>query len=457
MARYLLLDIWLIILEYFNLSRDRATLLRVCHSWKDSFEKYVHKTVSIQSGASILKLTEAVYMQVHLGKKITKLELRGFSPYFANSEFHEDIQYYKKALLQVYEERYGEKPARRWRYDLGAGEICAWLGLLLPAMENLQCLTIVSGRGSITNLGRIVGNLGGDYALRPPCPLLLKLEKLDILLTGYAFLRVLRDLIPFFRLPSLRSLKARQVVNFGDQDMGDEQLEIGERISAIEEIVLENSNSVTQVAAMIKTCRRLRRFEYQHTDTFNAWLPVGERIYRPRAFHGPLTNHKESLEVLRLNDMGGSCDEWSPWNPDIEGEENDGLEHVLFGDLRDFTSLKELRMPVEDLLTMDNSGVFQGPALHEILPEQLVTLFLTKTAPRNLHIVARELEVLVKEHHREFWALKIIWVQLARGYRLCEIDQLPKFFETSKSSTSVSEEQRFNVCLTEDGDYHIPW
>jgi hypothetical protein len=161
----------------------------------------------------------------------------------------------------------------------------------------------------------------------------------------------------------------------------------------------------------ISACANLEYFEYQHSNAANhgdVWLD-----FRPRRFHTSLLTQKHSLRVLRLNDCGvtkgvediGFEDEGIYSGDDVEIE-------PWFGSLIDFTELRELRIPVRNLLDLKRRNRGPGFSLEATLPCSLEYLCLARTDQAEFDTLEPQLRRLLALQGKSFPALRKLVIQL---------------------------------------------
>ncbi|KAL4778171.1 hypothetical protein BJX76DRAFT_362983 [Aspergillus varians] len=146
-------------------------------------------------------------------------------------------------------------------------------------------------------------------------------------------------------------------------------------ISPVRELTIQASNILDAQLEMIAACAHLDRFEYQHHNQLE-WAV--HRNYRCRPLH-PALLLQNSLRELRLNGIGATS-----W---FEDDNEDGVIYAddvrepkaeaWFGSLVEFVALRDLRMPLRNLLD-STDGKEPNMALAEILPPGLEVLVLRK-------------------------------------------------------------------------------
>jgi hypothetical protein len=218
---------------------------------------------------------------------------------------------------------------------------------------------------------------------------------------------------PFFKLPAMRVFRAAGVHEEHEGDYASFQipLNLEPKSSQVREIILDHSNCRRGMIEYVSSCANLEYFEYQHSNAANhgdVWLD-----FRPRRFHTALSTQKHSLCVLRLNDCGitkgvddlGMEDEGIYTGDDVEIE-------PWFGSLVDFTELRELRIPVRNLLDLSHRHRGLRTSLEDILPCNLEYLCLAKTDQVEFDTVEPQLRRLLALRGKCFPALRKLVIQL---------------------------------------------
>jgi hypothetical protein len=163
----------------------------------------------------------------------------------------------------------------------------------------------------------------------------------------------LRQIMPLFRLPSLRALTLNNLAE-GEESHPEITLataSIAAGSSPIEKLSLSSYIRSSSVAVLLEACRALRTFGYGHVSYVNSKMDC---LRYPIIYAG-LQRHQKSLERLMLNEC------FDENRPAI-------LQTGTMGDFRDFTKLSHLEVP---LVTLTKVYAGSCTTLPETLPTSL--------------------------------------------------------------------------------------
>ncbi|KAL2869638.1 uncharacterized protein BJX67DRAFT_379187 [Aspergillus lucknowensis] len=280
----------------------------------------------------------------------------------------------------------------RWERRLNGGDPDMWFSLLLLGLKNVRFLDIsyTSSPYLLRTIESIVrsvpdednGCAGPEQNTRKKVTALQHLESIRIR-NEWPIQVGARAFAPFFLLPAMRVFNANRINGEPEPtSQSPEKLEeydwnlypyltlrLPAGSSPVREIILNDSNCRYGFREFIFACASLERFEYQHDNKLTYFN------FRPRAFYEPLTTRSRTLQVLRLNDIGVTKNLVKN-ERSVKGQETQETIESWFGSLVEFTALKELRMPLRDLL--DLKGGRPLLELADILPRGLEVLCLAK-------------------------------------------------------------------------------
>ncbi|EAU37660.1 predicted protein [Aspergillus terreus NIH2624] len=400
-------DIILMVVDTIDEFKDRRKLLQVCRSWRSLLLPKVYSKVTLDIDESLVPLAHTVLLNRSIGATVRELRIPNlFCKAGKNGIYHPELFREIVKPFTVTPEDLTE-----WEDSLDAGDEEAWLVVVLLSLNNLRYLGMRHHSYSWDFTFRTVAQLASNsVCVRGYAPL-SHLEEVNIMSeTVYQNFPAAR-FAPFFRLPSMRVFRAAGVheEHEGRRASFPFSLNLEPKSSQVREIILDHSNCRRGMIEYVSSCANLEYFEYQHSNAANhgdVWLD-----FRPRRFHIALSTQKHSLRVLRLNDRG------STKGVDDLGMEDEGIYsgddveiEPWFGSLVDFTELRELRIPVRNLLQSDYRH--RGSSLEEILPRSLEYLSLAKTDQAEFDIVEPQLCSLLALRSKCFPALRKLVIQL---------------------------------------------
>lgn len=411
MAATLPNEILLFVLDGLEENKDRLQLLQVCRHWNTALLAKVYSSIELSEPETLLPFAEALQKNLRLKSLIYELRIPNcYGDHFDEPEF------YNRTLFHEFLESFtdNDEELTKWEEKLAIRDTYSWLAVVLISLPNLQHLDLRwGGDGPDTESTLWVVSKIANKSPKEELPLqhlqMLSVRDEDIKENFPA-----KEFIPFLKLPSMRALHLSGVVDSDDGENEDSMFSIdfnlSRRLSPVRELVLQSSNIQRGLPEFITACAHLEHFEYQHHNQAN-W---GEdyRNYRCRPFRAALLSQKESLRVLRLNDVGvtmriGELGD----DADIYGDDiRESKAQAWFGSLVEFVALKELRMPVRNLLD-STAGMEPNLALSEILPSGLETLVLTKVDFAEYSMLEGQLRRLLSVREQQFSGLREILLQ----------------------------------------------
>ncbi|KAL5359425.1 hypothetical protein BJX96DRAFT_183757 [Aspergillus floccosus] len=328
-------------------------------------------------------------------------------------------------LLQDFVDLLSESPVEweAWRNQLSKNRIEAWIALLLAFLPNLTAISARHNRpeGWIT---RVVSKAAWK---QPPLdantfPALQHLESIDLTWRDLSVVMNHREYLPFFHLPSLRTLRLGPVQEPQTRyKVADHPAFLpAQGTSPVESLVLDYfCNGRYGMSDFITSCANLKRFVYQHTNNM-IWASNEEEqhfagldaSFRPWCFHAALLTQKHSLEALHLNHLGDAS------LPSQDGRDNgeiaDANSHNRwFGSLAEFSTLRDLRIRARNLLNLQPVEREVVVLLKDILPRSLRHLHLADCNEDDYALLVPNFEDVLAQRAERFPNLQSILVSPA--------------------------------------------
>lgn len=373
--------------------QHRLRLLQICRRWRSVLWEPVHRRIIVQSSRTRLFL-EAILNTPSIGTSIRDLR---FAPYGSPPpsgslpSLDPTLEDLVKQLSPSPED------TTAWLKDLQTNidDHEQWIPLLLVFVPHLQTLQI--GDLNWPNPKRLAWVVSRAALQQPPFaarPVLSKLQSLVLDFEEWKYVWDTADLLPFFYLPSLRTVDVESVKELSD-DEEPPTTNPAKGTSPVEILKMNRlCNGRYGMASLITSCASLREFTYAH---FNQVTWGEEYIdFHPRASHAALASQKHSLEVLHLLD-DDSCrnDE-----PDDAGLELPWARWM--GSLADFTVLRDLSLPAQNVIDYDPVPGDPAVKLRDTLPASLQRLRLTQCGEEHCHLLASRLQDMLTYRAERF-------------------------------------------------------
>ncbi|KAJ5909048.1 hypothetical protein N7495_001730 [Penicillium taxi] len=376
-------EILFLILDQIGDNKLRLELLLVCRRWYNLLFSKVYERIDVKC-QQIRDLLCSVQNNSKIGTAFRELSFdesftEGFDP---NDIMPIEIMKQVSPSSEFYKD---------WERDLFHDhDYGAHLALLVPSLQSVKALRLT---GYLCYSEPFFGLLARAAAREKPFDsksVLQSLEKVELrplhLKAHYG-----RNISLFFSFPAMRVLSVSQLA---EEDIEWTKLNYPKLVpgfSSITELHFEYCTGSKGMAEYIEACANLEVFNYQH-QVQAIWGEAYHR-FRPLAFYKPLLNQKNSLRVLRLDNIGES-------DPDFEVEYDIDLDYVSFGSLTEFRVLRELRIPLRTLLQYDSNNR-PAVSLLKVLPSSIQILQLAKVCEEDLKVLVENLrEVLARREDR---------------------------------------------------------
>lgn len=355
--------------------KDRRKLLQVCREWRNLLLTKVYSSVTLDDDESLAPLARIIHMNPLIRSTFQELRIPILMHDDDNPHGHgaELLRELIKPLWVTDQDLTNRHNVEEF-----------WFLVVIASLKNLRYLEVrhhsYFADFVIRLLQRMICNPASVYGYKP----LKHLEEVNILSKTKAASFPDAQLSGFFWLPSMRVFRVAGVhekllEDDGPYPQGRSLLGLHPRAksSPIKQIILKHSNCWLGIRRYIFSCANLEYFEYQHSNSVNNqedWFD-----FQPGAFRAALSTQENSLRVLRLNDCGAKG----------------GVDDGLFGNLIKFTELRELRIPVRNLLDLRRRPNGHSSSLEEILPRGLEYLCLASTDQAEFDIMNSELRSLL--------------------------------------------------------------
>ncbi|KAJ5787863.1 hypothetical protein N7457_002853 [Penicillium paradoxum] len=407
-------DVLLLIGEQLERKTDRWNLILVSHQFHDLFLSLVYRKVSLHDWQDADSFLHAILKRPALARTVRELDV---TEWRAKGLSDNDCRYIQTspALVKWLDSVAHSKPeSNRWSGDLKHGLVDAWVALILPLLSQLRKLQLAYGTSSpyLERIMERVVNCEKPFSIQPAFRYLRNVslyhredldhsENRENVEDGAKSSSTL--LLPFFQLPSVRSITANSVVDFnstaitttseGTEEDKDQYL----GFSSITEIDLHASSGNHGMEMLVASCADLKSFKYQHSDS-----NVLSHGYQPSAFYRSLCHSKHSLQTLWLDHYGSH----HPFTAAGLNQTHD----EWFGSLIDFTALRELRIRLPNLLDIRYQNEPTTP-LTECLPSSLETLYIEGCEARHLGMLVSQLQTVIKNRRVRFPKLERIDIE----------------------------------------------
>ncbi|KAJ5554224.1 hypothetical protein N7513_004183 [Penicillium frequentans] len=455
MTPFLPNEILLLVLDGLEETQDRVRLLQVCRHWNTALSAKVYSSLEIIFPELLFEFAEALQKNPRLRLLVHELRIPNFFVHYCDEH-----RVYSRALFHKFLESFtdNDEVLAELEERLNMNDTSAWLAVVLISLPNLQHLDLSWGSDGLHTVSTLwaVSKIASKSPRKD-----LPLQHLQKLSAEYVATKEnyhIREFIPFLKLPSMQEVHLSYVLDW-DHGVKEDSIfgvsfNLPQGISPVRKLVLRESNIAHGMPEFIAACAHLEYFEYQHSNQVE-WAEKW-RSYRCRPFHAALSTQKESLRVLRLNDIGATKE--SEW------DDNDKAKgSAWFGSLVEFVALKELRMPMRNLLD-STAGKEPNMDLSEILPSGLEVLVLTKVDFVEYSMLEGQLGRLLGVKEQQFSQLRKVSLQtfqmeVVEGEEICKKIKnwgIPKRAEmVFKGVKSSCEEHGIEFSFVLDGDYQI--
>ncbi|PYH75886.1 hypothetical protein BO82DRAFT_359659 [Aspergillus uvarum CBS 121591] len=417
-------DILLLVGEFVEDHRDRYNLLFVSRQFNELFRRLLYRAASLKSCAQLHSFLGALLRRPELARAVRSLDFHEWQSRTASSSTSfadTDITPFTNLSGGF---SHSEQEQERWSQDLANGVEEAWIALLLPLVGNLRHLRLVYPKNNIYLDRMMQRAVTGERPFHhQPTFRVLRDVSLSHLPDDEdsrgSFMP--SQILPFFQLPSMRTFTADSVVETtrseeSESETADSEYEPVVGSSSISEITLCTSSGSRGMESLIASCSSLKSFKYQHSDSH--LLSEG---YRPSSFYRSLDTSKHCLQSLWLDNGGTHL----PFTVAGANETHD----EWLGPLTEYTSLKELRIRLPNLLDIRYQLDPSCP-LTDILPPSLEALYVEGCKENSLTMLVGQLKSVLQKRKTQFTSLKRLDIE---GFFHDEEDEEASGYQASDS------------------------
>lgn len=404
-------DVLLLIGEQLEQKADRWNLIFVSRHFHDLFLPLVYRNVSINHWQDANSFLHAILKRPALARAARELDLTDWHAKSVSDDDCNQIQSSTALRIWLDAVSFSTLESDQWAQYLGQGLSDAWVALILPLLSQLRNISLAYMTNS-PYLDRIMQravDCEKPFSVQPFRHLrevsLHHREDLDhnerVDNAGGETQLSSTLLLPFFQLPSVRTITANSVVDpssitpRSEGSTDDETPRLG--FSSITDIDLRASSGNHGMETLVSSCADLRSFKYQHSDSH-----VLSHGYQPSAFYRSLTHSKKSLQTLWLDHYGSHY----PFTAAGLNQSHD----EWFGSLVDFAALKEVRVRLPNLLDIRYQNEPTTP-LMECLPSSLETLYIEGCEERYLGMLVSQLQTVIKNRRTRFPRLRRVDIE----------------------------------------------
>lgn len=419
-------DVLLLVGEFLEDHQDRYNLIFVCRRFHDLFLRLVYRAAALKSCSQARSFLGALLHRPELARAVRSLHFDDWkqtsSPSAGLSET--SLTPFNEWARNI---SHSEDEYTQWEQDLRGEVEEAWIALFLPLTSNLRHLDLVYPRENVyldRTLQRAMKGekpFDGQPAFRTLQEVSLRHQDHEEDTKG-SYLP--SQVLPFFSLPSMRAFSADSVIESRPREDGEHDAETGGLetpaigSSPITEITLNSSNGSQGMESLIASCSSLQSFKYQHSDAH--LLAEG---YQPSAFYRSLAGSKHSLHTLWLD----TCGNHLPFTIAGVNETHD----EWFGPLVDFTTLKDIRIRLPNLLDIRYQPE-PSTALPDVLPKSVESLYVEGCKENSLAMLINQLKLVLGKRATQFAGLRRLDIE---GFFHDEEDEDASGYQESAAAT----------------------
>lgn len=388
--------------EQLGEQNDRWNLIFVCRHFYQVLLPVLYRAPKLRDWVQVESFFYAIRKNTRLALAVRELDLGDWiSKPAPCREEREELKAsiaVKKHFLRLVSQN--ENNLGHFTTGLGKGHIDAWVMLILPLVTQLKKLSLPWSNKA----GHMIhGALNTESRFRDKCHY-QHLQKISFQFcpqgnddeVEFGNAKAFSELImPFFQMPSLREISINNLID-PSPGLGTEY-EGPMGSSTITDIDLRESCANNGMHKLIFSCAALRSFKYQHSD-----LPVASVGYHPERLYHSLMRHRETLEVLWLDHNGKHY-------PYTAAGLNQTYKQWI-GSFAGFTALRELRIPLHNLLDIRFRSVPATP-LFECLPSSLESIHIEGCDHKLFSMLVLELGAVIADCDTRFPTLQRVGIE----------------------------------------------
>ncbi|KAL2868063.1 uncharacterized protein BJX67DRAFT_60160 [Aspergillus lucknowensis] len=388
-------DVILLIGDHLEDRRDCYNSVLINHRFHTLFSRALFRSAALRNDSHLQSFLKAVVRQPSLACVIRSLDLSSWKSEPSRPVLSaEDI-----AVLSTWAKAFSHSDDEhiQWRHDLLNGAEEAWIALLLSLVNNIRQLKLAYPRDNkyLDRMFRRAVSPLGPLHERPAFHRLEEVSLSHMPDDGSKGSLTPTQIMPFFQMPSMRTVSADTLIEPRPTPEDDEDIEqeTSQDVSSlISEISLNSSNGCQGMAKLLTSCPSLKSFKYQHSDDHA--LAEG---FQPSSFFGSLSGSKATIETLWLDNLG----EHFPFTSSGLNQTHD----EWFGSLSDFTALKDLRIRLPNLLDVGYTYEPSAP-LTEVLPSSIESLYIEWCKENALSMLIQQLRLVLEVRKNRFRDLR---------------------------------------------------
>ncbi|KAL3467279.1 hypothetical protein BJX64DRAFT_166550 [Aspergillus heterothallicus] len=400
-------DVILLVGDYLEDRGDCYKAVLVNRRFHTLFSRALFRSAVLRNLEQVQCFLKAIVRQPSLAFVIQYLDLSQWESAPAQPSFSSN----ELAQLSIWAKSFGHSDEERvqWERDLLDNDEEAWIALLVSLASNVRSLKLAYPREN-KYVDRMFERAVNTESVHDR-PTFSRLEEVslshmkDVECKGSLSPAQIK---PFFQLPFMRTISADNVIepqttsteeNEAETESQDDHSSAQEPLStsSISEITFNSSNAPQGLQTLINLCPSLNILKYQHSDDHA--LASG---FNPTSFFTSLSTIKPTLQTLWLDNLGTH----HAFTASGLNETYDGY----FGSLAEFTSLKDLRIRLPNLLDMGYTFEPSLP-LTEVLPPSIERLYVESCKENSLPMLADQLGSLLEARKERFKALKRVDIE----------------------------------------------